>query len=64
MLTLSFGIHRFVLYKFVPQGPVETTFNTLTCYDVCGKMCYECDLRIGTQGYYLLLYANLVRHRI
>jgi hypothetical protein len=34
MLTLSFDIRRFVLYKFVPQGQTETTLTTLTCYDV------------------------------
>jgi hypothetical protein len=31
VLTLSFDIHRFVLYIFVPQGQTETTITTLTC---------------------------------
>jgi len=59
MLTLSFDIHRFVRYKFVPQGQTETTGTTLTCYDVCGKMCCECDLRIGIQGDCLLHCDNV-----
>jgi len=49
VLTLSFDIHRFVLYIFVPQGQTETTLSTLICYDVCAKMCCESDLKIGIQ---------------
>jgi hypothetical protein len=30
MLNFSSNIHRFVLYKFVPQGQTETTLTTLT----------------------------------
>jgi len=54
VLTLSFDIHRFVLYIFVPQGQTETTLTTLICYDVCVKMCYASDLIIGILGDCLL----------
>jgi len=58
VLTLSSDIHRFVLYKFVPQGQTETTLTTLTCCDVCGKMCCESDQRIGIQRDCLLYCDN------